>query len=252
VNGGEKMNRKVLLPLAILIAAVMLSAMVVPSLSQAVTVGVVVGDWFIYEGDLVLWQADEGVPFPPNAMLGFLKRWNESDWEKRTVANVSGTTITYEILTHWKNGTEETMTMDEDVTSAFTLYAIGANLGPGDQARPPIMGYPMIINATIDREYEDIERETNYCEWTATLGNVYTHDDLYWDKETGILVEWVYNGSISMTEGNATYSVIQKLIEANLWMVPEFPNGTVMLVMFVAVTICVGICRRKMLKHRID
>ena len=243
---------------ALLFSIFMLSVLTVPSLSQDVTVGVAVGDWFMYEGDLVLWEADEGVPFPPHQMYSFLQTWNESDWQKRTVVNVSGTTITYEIVTHYKNGTEVTTTVDEGVTSAFTYYAIGANLGPGDEARSSIFGDPMIINETIAREYGDLTRETNYCEWASmysnplpTLSDVYTHDDFYWDKATGILVEWVYNGSLSMAEGNATYSVIQKLIEANLWVIPEFPTGTVMLVVFVAVTACVDIYRRKKLKRQI-
>jgi hypothetical protein len=257
VEGGEKEEMKKVI-LVMLLAVFMLSAMAVPSLSQDVTVGVSVGDWFMYEGDLVLWEADDGVPFPPHQMYSFLQTWNESDWQKRTVTNVSGTTVTYEIVTHYKNGTEVTQTVDEGVTSAFTYYAIGANLGPGDQARASIFGDPMILNETIDREYGDITRETNYCEWSSfysnplpTLYDVYTHDDFYWDKATGILAEWVYNGSLSMAEGNATYSVIQKLIDANVWVIPEFPTGTVMLLVFVAVTVCVDIYRRKKLKPRI-
>mgnify|MGYP001151621573 CR=1 FL=1 len=47
-------------------SVLLLSVMIVPSLSQEWTVGVNVGDWFTYEGTLVLWEADEGVPFPPN------------------------------------------------------------------------------------------------------------------------------------------------------------------------------------------
>lgn len=242
------MRTKILV--ALLLSLFLLSASLVP-LSQAESVGVNVGDWFEYEGALVKWEADEGVPFPPNSMFDFLKTWNESDWQRRTVTAVTGTTITYEVLTHYKNGTEETKTMDEDVTSGFTVYSIGANLGPGDQVRPASFGPAMIINETITREYYNMTRETNYCEWTATIAGTYTHDDLYWDKETGILVEWLYNGSISMAEGNANYSLPQKLTNTNLWIVPEFSTGTVMLLILVAATVCVSICRPKMLKHRI-
>jgi len=239
--------------LAMLLSVFLLSTMTVPILSQdELTVGINVGDWFLYEGTLVEYEADEGVPFPPSPTYIFLKTFNESDWLKRTVANVSGTTITFEVVTHYKNGTDVTETIDEDITSAFTYFAIGANLTVGDEARPPRFGLPaMIINKTIeDWEYEDITRETNYCIWNYTFGGSHTWQ-VFWDKATGILVKWVYNASISVAQGNATWLLIQELVESNLWVIPEFPTGTVMLLIFVAVTVCVEIYRRKRLKHYI-
>jgi hypothetical protein len=41
-----------------LLSVFMSSVLVVPSLSQDLTVGVSVGDWFKYEGTVVHWEAD--------------------------------------------------------------------------------------------------------------------------------------------------------------------------------------------------
>ena len=72
-------NRKTAL-LAILLSVFLLSAMTVPSLSETEwIVGVNVGDWFLYEGTLVEYEADEGVPFPPNPIYTWLVPINESD-----------------------------------------------------------------------------------------------------------------------------------------------------------------------------
>jgi hypothetical protein len=76
---------------------------------------------------------------------------------------------------------------------------------------------------------------------------MYTHDDLYWDKATGILVEWVYNGSTSVAEGNATYSVIQQLIESGVWVVPEFHTWIIMLLVLTASTVSTVLYRRRKL-----
>ena len=250
---------KKILP-AMLLSVFLLSAMIVPILSQdEFTVGVSVGDWFLYEGTIVEYEADEGVPFPPSIYVTFLEKINESDWERLTVTDVFQTTITYESVTHYKDGTEETQTFNEDITSwplvgPITVMAIGANLTVGDEALPPLMllDWPALtIKETIDMEYEDMTRETNYCEWNTTEAGVNTFQ-LYFDKATGILVKYMNNITSGVVqEGNVTWESVYELVDSSVWVIPEFPTGTVMLLIFVAVTVCVEVYRRKRLKGHI-
>jgi len=246
--------------LAMLLSVFLLSALTVPSLSQdELTVGVSVGDTFTYEGTLVKYEADEGVPFPPSMYVTFLEKINNSDWERLTVNDVFETTITFEIVTHYKDGTEETQTFNEDITSWLhvgltTVMAIGANLTVGDEALPPlpIFDWPALtIKETTDIEYKDVTRETNYCEWNTTEAGVNTFQ-LYFDKATGILVKYVNNITSGVVEeGNVAWESVYELVDASVWVIPEFPTGTVMLLIFVAVTVCIDIYRRKKLKHHI-
>ena len=248
--------------LAMLLSVFLLSAITVPSLSQDVTVGVSVGDTFTYEGTLVKYEADEGVPFPPNMYVTFLEKINVSDWERLTVTDVFETTITFESVTHHKDGTEVTQTFTEDITSwplvgPLWIMAIGANLTVGDEALPPLalFNWPaMTIKETVDIEYEDVTRETNYCEWNTTAedwkAGLNTFQS-YFDKATGILVKYMNNFTGAAQEGNVAWESVYELVDASIWVIPEFPTGTVMLLMFVAVTVCVDICRRKKLKRRI-
>lgn len=253
--------RKKILP-AILLSVFLLSAMTVPTLSQDVTVGVSVGDWFKYETTILEWIAEPDVPFPPDQFVEVLYTYNETDWQKLTVTDIAGSNVTFDVLLHWKNGTETTYELEEDITSGTWTYVIGANLEAGDQVKTEFvlsafLTYPpRYINETILVDYETGTRETNVLDYEHPTWSpeASIHSTTLWDKETGVLVKnrgkILNNTSMLGHDYSVTYEV--ELVEANLWVKPEFPTGTVMLLIFVAVTVCVGIYRRKRLKRYID
>jgi hypothetical protein len=215
------------------------------------TVGVSVGDWFKYEGT-VEWEADEGVPFPPNPMITWLVPFNGTDWFRFNVTDVSGTLITVEALYHWKDGTNTTGTFVEDISSSSGHF-IGANMEVGDELAPstPITT-ASIIDETVEWEYDGITREINHAWMDVDDGTGNTgHLEWWYDKATGIQLKLIDNSSAVTAQGNATWVAMAELVETNLWVIPEFPTGTAMLLTFVAVTVCVDIYRRKKLKHHI-
>jgi hypothetical protein len=214
LEGGEKM-KKILL--AVLFSVFLLSAMTVPALSQDEwTVGLSVGDWFKYETALVEYEADEGVPFPPNPIATWLVPFNETDWFTHTVTDVSGTTITWENVLHWKNGTETNATVVENIASSMYHYAIGADMGVGDEIAPsnPVLT-ACVIDETVDIEYEGTTRETNYARTNWTDGSGYFQH--WWDKATGIQVKVIDNSSAVTAQGNATWLAVAELVDTNLW-----------------------------------
>ena len=233
----------------------LLSAMTVPALAQYDwDVGIKVGDWFKYKGTLRLWEGDA---FPP-LLLDRLQTWNASDWMEYTVTDIEEFIVTFEVTTHWKDGTETVDTLEEDMMNSMNPMVIGANLTEGTEIRPEteFLGYPVLakfLNASVMREYESGSRETNVLTYTDdVLGNYY-HQEYLFDKETGIRVYYQSNATdvVDITENRYSYIATFELIETNVenWIViPEFPTGTVMLLIFVAITVCVGIYRRKKLK----
>jgi hypothetical protein len=243
------MKKKIVL--LTLFSVFLLSAMTVPSLSQW-TVGVKVGDWFLYESTLVEY---EGEPFPPNEYMTFLQTYNDSDWQKLTVTAVSGTTITFESVTHWKNGSDTTTTIEEEITTSSELWAIGANLTVGEEVRPEdtFWGWPArIINETINTEYDGLIRETNYVPWSfmgGPEGDWPFNYEYYFDKETGILVKYVAAAELYQETGDVTFLAVNELVDLNVWVIPEYPTVTVMLLAFVAITVSIGLYGRKKLKH---
>ncbi len=245
--------------LTVLLSVFLLSAMIVPSLSQYDwDVGIEVGDTFRYVGTLHLWEGTAS--FPP-MYLEFLQTYNDSDWLEYTVMDIDAENVTFDILYHWKNGTEDVGTMEENMTSSMTMMVIGANLTEGTEVRAgwtdPTWGIvyeARILGASVMREYESGPREANVLIYDQNIfGNIF-HYKYQWDKEIGIQV-YFQNSATNVMDmyGNTySYNATLELIETNVtgWtVIPEFPTGTVMLLLFIAITVSIDLYRRKKLKH---
>jgi len=210
--------KKIIVPVCL--SLLLLATLVAPAVGQW-TVGITVGDWFIYEGTLVSWQASGGVAFPPT-YLEFLQVYNETDWFKYTVSDITpgtgGDNVTFTVLTHWSNGTETTADMADNMTSSMTMMVIGANLTQGEVIRPAytddfgIEWGARILGAPIMLTSDNGTRETNVCDYSVDIyGNLFEYL-WYWDAETGVQV--YYENSVSdaydYTSGG-TYSYVVKL-----------------------------------------
>jgi len=242
-------------------SVLLLSVMIVPSLSQEWTVGVNVGDWFTYEGTLVLWEADAGVPFPPNEYALILEEYNVTDWYTYTVTDIVGSNVTFDVLTHWSNGTETTSILVDNMTSSFTMMVIGANLEPGTHLRDeidwePIIDFPMIwpprtLNETIMVELEAGTREMNVLDWTHPPTFGYTRQIYHWDKENGIQAYYQVESTATDFASGGEYTYIAKfqLVDSsiNVLVIPEYHSGTIMLLVFIAITVSIDLYRRKKL-----
>jgi hypothetical protein len=253
---GDNRMKKIILTM--LLSVFLLSTMTVPALAQYDwDVGIKVGDWFKYKGTLHLWEGDA---FPP-LLLEVLQTWNASDWMEYTVTDIEEFIVTFEVTTHWKDGTETVDTLEEDMMNSMNPMVIGANLTEGTEIRPEteFLGYPVLakfLNASVMREYESGSRETNVLTYTDDVLGNYIHQEYLFDKETGIRVYYQSNATdvVDITENRYSYIATFELIETNVenWIViPEFLTGTVMLLVFVAVTVCVEVYRRKKLKGHI-
>ena len=235
-----------------MLSVLLLSVILLPSLCQAqLTVGVNVGDWFVYEGSLIEYEADEGVPFPPTPIASWLVPFNGTDWFRFTVTNVSGTTITFDTLHHWKNGTETTGTYVEDIVTTTIHHAIGANMEVGDQIQAPnIFSTGYIIDETLDWEYGNMTRETNHARLNMNMTGIVLNVDTWWDKASGIQVKVIDNSSMTSAQGNATWVSTAELVDTGVWVIPESYTWTVMLLMVTASTVSLVLYKRKRLYIR--
>jgi hypothetical protein len=239
------------------ISAFLLSAMVVTAAAaQERTVGVAEGDWFTYEIDASWNSTDPNAPFPPQA-YGDWETMNGTEWAKITIGEISGTNISLQYLSHFKNGTEETgdgyidIDTGDSANAAFTIIA--ANLDINDNLYTSGNYSTWAINETITRTYPDGVRNTNHV--NMTFGNAwavnetechyYYYVNFYWDKETGMLVEDSFAESNQTGEYLTTWSVTSTIKDSSAWVIPEFPVGSSILVISVVLTVTiVGIKRR--------
>jgi hypothetical protein len=249
------------------LSVLLLSAILLPSLCQALTVGVQVGDWFKYEGELVSWEADEGVPFPPSQYDTDVLTFNTTDWFKYTVTAINGETVTFEVVTHWQNGTETTATIEDDMANSFTMMIIGTDLGPGDQVRPEYdwtetFGFSWIwgtrtLNASEQDPYAGGTRTANVLDWwmPPIFGDPTTRQIYHWDAATGI--QTLYETHSAQTAyddqfqpiGDYSYVTRRVLVDSSVpgLVVPEVFTTIVMLMILSASTATIVLYRRKKL-----
>jgi hypothetical protein len=234
---------------SVMLLVFLLSALVVPVTCQEVTVGVAEGDWFTYlcdleiEGNLSLLVTEYDLN-----LYADLQSWNETEWERREVMAVSGTLITFNVTTHYVNGSETAETVDFNMTSSDDFWVIGANLEVGEQVG--VMGIgTLYIEETNMWQCDGETREVNEVDWYPAQDD-FVHKR-WWDKQTGVLVKYEFEfWQIHLDIPNYYISLrgLYILSDTNLWVVgSEFPSATAMALVFVAVIVCVDVYRRRKL-----
>jgi len=186
----------VILLVILLVAAAAVIYVVANPLPKVVTVGVHVGDTFTYNitstSTLIGLDAVE----PP----GFFQ-YNQTDYYKITITDITGTNVSMDTLWRFKNGTEVTGTQlldiangkKADVNGFWALYP--ANLNVGDLLRPK--GFDLLtVNRTDTRVFADSTRWENFWFIDNQFYNVndptqstqrYDYTGVTFDKTTGML-----------------------------------------------------------------
>ena len=189
-------------------------------------VGVKVGNWVKYGDFMSTWWSDDPTAQPE----AFLIETNETVWVKNTVLSISGTQINFEVVTHYKNGTETTTVDIVDVYSGAgngTIMFLSAGLSAPDTIYA--IGSDK-INETISRKYVGLFRQTNHlnASWVEYPNPdlsefVSVSHDHYWDKATGVLCERLVTFAHYKDPYLSLSSITQKIVETDLWG-PEVPD----------------------------
>ena len=251
------MTKKIVL--LTLVSVFLLSAMVLTSSAQERIVGVNVDDWFKFGDITVSWSSND-----PNATFPvWLEEMNETEWMLMSVEGIFDTNITFQTVDHYKNGTEriqdgyidiDTGDSSEETneTASMELMAISVYLDVNDTVYTSGDYSTWKINETVVRTYPDGVRETNHVnmtwEYSFTINEteyyVYNSMSYYWDRESGIIVEYYYGGINQIGEYLTTWSTLVRTTESNVWVIPEFPTWASMLLVFVTHTIAIAIYKR--------
>jgi hypothetical protein len=244
------------------VLAFLLSTMVVTAAAaQERTVGVTEGDWFNYGINSSWNSTDPNVLSPPSA-YGDLETVNETEWVKMTITGVSGTNVSVRYLTHYKNGTEEIgdgyMDVDTGDEANAALTIISANLGVNDNLYTSGDYSTWTINETITRTYPDGVKNTNHINmtyefsWTLNETEIYFFQavNLYWDKETGVLVEDSFEVYNQTGEYLTTWSVGSRITGSTVWTIPEFPAYSSILIISIILTVSIIAIEQRLTKKQ--
>jgi parallel beta-helix repeat protein len=199
---------------------------IVPAIRER-TVRVKTSDWvkygsnFMSEGGIWLYPPP-GFPELPSGYMDIKNR----EWVKITVQNVSGTIITFEMISHYINGTEQTEIRytDVDYGDGSQYWFVSANLEPGDNMYTTSRH---LIEETVFRTYAGVTREVNHLTveniyyklaiWPPPDGPDIIVYNLYWDKSTGVLCEWTSDETWTWGGEPLMMSWSIKMIDTNIW-----------------------------------
>jgi hypothetical protein len=211
-----------------LFAIFLLLALVGAASAQTRTVGVSVGNKFRYN-IIVTWSSNDTSATPPSDVV----EANNTQWFDVTITAISGTNITTQITNHMKNNTELTGGGWKDVNTGsgnLTMFFISANLTAGDSV---YASSSYKINETVPRTYLGGVRDTNHFNMTSPVIGT---QSIYWDKSTGVFVEFLMETTTNMGAYTTTTSIGYQIVSSDLWVVPEFPSWTPLLLILISVT----------------
>lgn len=205
------MSRK--LALLMICLTVLIGILVPATVSAEILVGVKVGDWVKHT---VVFYAETPPPSPYPI------------WREIEVLGVEGTTVTYDLTWEWSNGTQGTDTFTENLdTGVSDALIIPANLNNGDMFSHEDFG-GITISGVEERTYAGARRTVVFAEPLAEAM-------FYWDKTTGVLVEWLFYSEY----WGAFMSV--EMIETNMWQAEFFLpiNPTLFYVLIIVAVVIV-------------
>jgi hypothetical protein len=213
--------------------------------AKTAVVGVSQGD--VFEYNMVSHWSSLFTDTIPEELLEL----NQTEWLRVTVTGISGSQISTRVTTHYRNGTEISADGSCNIETGEGSGGppfIGANLGKNDLVNPSA-SESWYINETVTRTYKDGPRETNHLnlEYTGNsseIGEFNTVYDYYFDKNTGVLVE--YNSEFSYT--GLTSIARSTLTSSSVWVIPEFP-AFIILPVFMMMTLF-AVAAKKRLFHR--
>jgi hypothetical protein len=228
------MGKKIVLSTLILLFFLFATVMKVSA--QTRTVGVRVGNSFKYSVS-VNWSSNDPNATPDSNLVND----NNTLWGELTITGISGTNITVQSTTDYKNGTEVTMGGWKDVNTGATNMSmlpsiISANLTAGDSVYASSSYTSWIINETVSRTYSDVTRDTNHMNIPPSNNTQNTAYDFYWDKSTGVFIETLLENTNQTGTYTTTWSEDVQIISSTNWTVPEFPEWTSALLILIAVT----------------
>ena len=202
--------------------------------------GVTKGDVFTYSSVGYFSSNDPNAICPSNVL-----DQNNTEWIRVRITNVTGGAVYDEITAHYKNNTEVTRPGYANWTagSMVNFMMLAANLSANDKITPDGAA---TINRTVLRSYPSGERETSILDYTQVYGNQTLHQIDYFDKITGVPVEY-HDESVLANQYNTTTVFDLKLTSSSVWtvIIPEFSSFLILPAIMIPTLFAAILLKRK-------
>ncbi len=174
------------------------------------TPGVTPGSEFTYNF-YVFWNSTDSTAEIPTDAL----EMNKTDTIKLTITEVAGLMVLMNITSTYKNGTVQTADGMVNIMSGSGIRAWGMIVSPKLTTQNivyPYGDYNFTINGTTTKTYPFGEKEVAYYESNSTTmeGYVYVFDNMFFDRETGVMLEW-YTERVTTNSTDETAALLWKI-----------------------------------------
>jgi len=178
-------------------------------------VGVKVGNWATYKIQALAGNATEG----NERMLARVNETNSIQWINVTVEKISDDRVKILEITHFENGTSNSIPYEGSIRSPGDLryWIIAGGLRKDDLISTE---ENLTVRGTYSEEYANITRFVNqgFLEIRRLEMNQLQTVEFYWDQETGILCRSLSTYMIvSESSGEVTVAIMISLINTNAW-----------------------------------
>jgi hypothetical protein len=209
--------------LTALLTTALLAALVFPVLALTYNPGVATGQYVKYGNFVGIGQGVES--------------FNDYDWLKLQVTDVSGKSVTLLSTSQYKNGTAiagngtvsvwniETGTQDGVPSTKGPIIA--SNLNQGDPIPPP---NTYVVNRTESRMYLGVSRTVNILDASISTPDYNITQTYVYDKASGMLLESTTQTTTQALPQPVVTTISYSVIETNIFSstnpspsVPEFP-----------------------------
>lgn len=206
--------------LTALLSAAFLAAFVLPVLAVTYNPGVEIGQYVKYGNFVGVGQGVES--------------FNDYDWLKLLVTDVSGKDVTLLSTSQFKNGTAivgngaisvwniETGTQDGVPSTQGPIIA--ANLNQGDQI-PPSNTY--VVNSTESRTYLGVSRTVNILDASLSTSDYNATLTYVYDKASGMLLESTTQTVTQADPQPVTTTISYSVIETNIFGSTSNPSPSI-------------------------
>jgi len=209
--------------LTAILTTALLAAFVLPVLALTYSPGVATGQYLKYGNFVGIGQGVES--------------FNDYDWLKLQVTDVSGKAVTLFSTSQFKNGTAiagngttsvwNVETGTEDGVPSTQGPIIASNLNQGDPIPPP---NTYAVNRTESRTYLGVSRTVNILDASLSTPDYNTTLTYVYDKASGVLLESTTQTITQAEPQPVTTTISYSLIETNIFgstnpspSVPELP-----------------------------
>lgn len=195
-------------------------------IEEARTFGVEIGDWVEYSNFTAEYSSTDPTAKedPPHIV-----EHRNIGWIRNTIVNFSDSMVLFESWLHFGyNQTDSKSTEKVDIETGFSTHElraafmfVSANLVEGDSIYEGEFAM-YTINKTVFREYlQGSSRETNHLSGSTVsyidIDQVLVVSiDYYWDRETGILCEYLGSGALAKNEYTISWSQSFRVVGTNI------------------------------------